>query len=192
MTARIARFVLGAAVLAACGVPADNEARRLAAEEVPFQLTATTQPGSSTTVTTAPVVAGSAVLLYFVTETGLRALPVPVSPIPDELGVMELLAVGPPDDSGLRSVVQPGEVLSVVRDPEEDGRVVVDVGPTLVDLPASEQVLAIGQIVLTLTDRPGVRSVAFTSEGEAISVPRADGSIIEDAVRRADLIDLIG
>lgn len=186
--------MVAALVAASCGVPTDGEARRLQPEQVPFNLTATTVVSPSTTLptTTAPIVAGSAVILYFVTETGLRAVPVSVDPVPDLVGIMELLAVDPPEASNLRTVLQPGEVVSIEQDPENDGRRIVDVDPALVQLPGSEQVLAIGQIVLTLTDRPGVRSLLFTSNGEPLSIARADGSIIEGPARRVDFIDLIG
>lgn len=195
MRCRAVALLAVVAVLAvsACGVPTDGEARRLAPDQVPFNLTATTTPGDVTTVApTTTVVAGSAVILYYVIESGLRAVPVSVEPVPDLLGIMDLLAQDPPESTSARTVLRPGEVVSIEQDPENDGRRIVDVDPALVQLPGSEQVLAVGQIVLTLTDRPGIRSITFTSNGEPLSVPRADGSIIDGPARRVDFIDLIG
>jgi spore germination protein GerM len=202
---RVAAMLGIAVIAAACGVPMDDEARRIADADVPYQLTATTPPPtapattsttttSTTTTTSLPPTTPAppgAVLLYYVVEDRLRGVPVGVAGRPDAAGVMALLVAGPPSNVEARSVVRPDEILDAGPD-AVPGIVRVDVSSSILQLPSSEQVLAIGQIVLTLSDRPGVTGVSFTSEGRPVSVARSDGSIIDGPAKRSDLIDLIG
>ncbi|MBM0278137.1 GerMN domain-containing protein [Micromonospora tarensis] len=65
-----------------------------------------------------------------------------------------------------------------------------------VDQPAhdggrSDEVLAFGQIVCTLTSRADVTTVAFLRDGRALGVPRADGSLSSRPLTRGDYAPLI-
>ena len=53
-------------------------------------------------------------------------------------------------------------------------------------LSSDDQLLALAQLVFTLTARPGIGQVRFTLRGEAIQVPRADGSLVATPVSRDD------
>ncbi|WP_033344195.1 GerMN domain-containing protein [Catenuloplanes japonicus] len=55
----------------------------------------------------------------------------------------------------------------------------------------SDEVLAFGQIVCTLTTRPEIGTVRFTSGGEPLSVPRADLSLSDGPLTIVDYDDLI-
>lgn len=53
------------------------------------------------------------------------------------------------------------------------------------------QRLAIGQIVLTLTGRPGIGRVSFTLEGQPIEIPRGDGTLATGSVSRDGYRELL-
>lgn len=71
------------------------------------------------------------------------------------------------------------------------GRAVVEVGSLVGQGSRSDQVLALGQIVCTLGSRLDVGTVAFTSRGQPLDVPRADGSLASGPVTIADYSTLI-
>ncbi|GAB7051143.1 GerMN domain-containing protein [Catenuloplanes indicus] len=68
---------------------------------------------------------------------------------------------------------------------------VVEIGDWTAHGARSDQVLAFGQIVCTLTTRPEVGTVEFTSGGEPISVPRADLSLSDRPLTIVDYDELI-
>lgn len=181
--------VLGAGIatvmVVGCGVPLDDTTRRVAEDRVPYDLL---RPDPGPTGPTATV--GAPSLVYVVSGERLRAVPalVPVDATPVE--VLALLEVAVSRVPGARTVVLPGDVTGAVLDAA--GIVTVDVEPTLLQLPASEQVLAIAQIVLTLDEQPGVTGVAFSAGGTPVSVARTDGSPVVGPATRADLADLVG
>lgn len=55
----------------------------------------------------------------------------------------------------------------------------------------SDEILAFGQIVCALTSRDDVTTVAFLREGKSLGVPRADGSLPDQPLVRADYAPLI-
>ncbi|MBQ0902551.1 GerMN domain-containing protein [Micromonospora sp. U21] len=59
------------------------------------------------------------------------------------------------------------------------------------DAGRSDEVLAFGQIVCTLTSRDDVTTVVFLRDGRPLAVPRADGSLSEQPLTRADYVPLI-
>ena len=67
----------------------------------------------------------------------------------------------------------------------------VDLAAEFAELGSDRQLLAIAQLVLTLTSRPGVGQVAFTLDTAPIDVPRADGTITSDPVTRADYASML-
>jgi spore germination protein GerM len=79
-----------------------------------------------------------------------------------------------------------------VRDVELTGGVAtVSLTRAFADVEADAQLLAIGQLVCTLTARPGTGQVRFTLDGTDIDVPRQDGSLTAEPVTRDDYRDLI-
>ncbi|MEU8181075.1 GerMN domain-containing protein [Micromonospora sp. NPDC049044] len=59
------------------------------------------------------------------------------------------------------------------------------------DAGRSDEVLAFGQIVCTLTSRDDITSVMFLRDGRPLAVPRADGSLSDRPLVRADYLPLI-
>jgi spore germination protein GerM len=66
------------------------------------------------------------------------------------------------------------------------GTAIVDLSRPFTALSGSDQLLALAQIVFTLTSRPGIGQVQFTLGGAAIDIPRANGSLTPSPVSRDD------
>jgi spore germination protein GerM len=190
------RTALGLAVLAAvalggCGLPSDAHPQAIKSDDVPFGLadttttstTTTTVPPATTTTTvptTTTTVPADPVTVWFILNTKLqpviRQLPRPV----DTSKVLDQL--NSPKESeqpaGMRSAVPVGSVTSVAV---SGGVATVDLAPTFVlNTPNPDQVLAFGQMVLTLTSRPGVGQVRFTTSGHPQQAILPDGSLSTD------------
>ena len=71
------------------------------------------------------------------------------------------------------------------------GTASVDFGPDAAQTLTPDPLSTIAQIVCTLTGQPGVGSVRFSVDGEAIDVPRADGSLTDAPVALDDYLDLV-
>ena len=63
---------------------------------------------------------------------------------------------------------------------------IVDLTAALVEVGGQEQILAVAQIVLTATSVPGIAQVRLLLEGQAVEMPRADGTLTADTLRAAD------
>jgi len=72
------------------------------------------------------------------------------------------------------------------------GVAIVQLGAKFPELPPSEQSLGIAQLVLTLTDRPGIGQVSFSLNGQPTDVPRADGSLDRGPLAHDDYRTLLG
>lgn len=185
-------LVLALGLVAACGVPTDSSATVADRDDVPFDLLDT-----GTTTTTAPSAGpptGPGVRLCFVRND--EAV-VSVSRARDEIpgtadDLVDVLAAGPTETEtqlGLSSALpEPSPAVDVTI---QGGVAVVDLDATFSDLSADQQLLAVAQMVCTLTDQPGVGQVRFTLEGERIEVPQGDGALTASPVTRDDYADLI-
>jgi spore germination protein GerM len=189
-------------VLVGCGLPVDSRAHQLANDQIPYGLA---DPATSTTSTTAPdataetvtttAPAGEPVRLYFPGEDGLfksviRRITRPVT-LEEVVGSLAQgpQAAGAPEASGnLRSVVGSGDVQGVAL---RGGIAMVALGTHFGELPPSEQRLAVSQLVLTLTDRPGVGQVQFQVGDQPADVPRPDGRLTKAAVSRDDYASML-
>lgn len=187
----VTRSAIAAALVtlavAGCGVPSDSDARRIAPDELPAALSAPTS-----TSTTLPPESRQFVQLFYVRAD--RLVPtideIAVNPTLNE--VLAALVSGPVEElanAGFRSAFGAADA---VRDVTLLGGVAtVDLTSAFSLLPPGDQVLGLGQIVLTLTAQPGVGQVRFTLEGQAIDVPRGDGNLATGPVSRDDYSDLL-
>jgi spore germination protein GerM len=170
--------------LAACGIPSSDTATRVAAGRVPFGLA---EPDTATTTSNPPGKPLETVTLYYLRQNRLAAVTRRITQALALDDVLQLLSGGASETeaaSGIRSALTgTSDILSgtVVR-----GTAVVAIGPDFITLPASEQSLAIAQIVYTATQLPGVGQVQFTNNGVPIDVPRGDGSLTIAPVTRDD------
>lgn len=204
---------LGLVVGAACGSGDDSAFQRIDSADL-FGLDETTSTSTTTTSTTtttvvppssAPIpsstssssstVATVPIELYFVDGTRLDAVVVPLIGAPSATRVMAALDEGPPPGGigvGLRSFVPRG-LVTIARE-SDAGFATVDlaVGP-YEDIDARDFRLAIAQIVLTLTRRPGIGQVQFTLDDEPLAVPGKEGAQTEPGalVSRVDYESLL-
>lgn len=188
--ARLPAWVLAGLTLllvAGCTVEAEDDAHVISPEDVPYGLLVDDRPQPSTTLPD-----GVDVLVYLVREGELvpveRSLPADA----DLMDLLGLLAQGADEAERGDGLSSPTPETGAFRGVEVvRGVAEVELGEDFVELAGEEQVLAIGQAVLTLTGRPGVGRVSFTFDGGAVEAPRGDGSVTSDPLARDDFSDLV-
>ncbi|MCW3845013.1 GerMN domain-containing protein [Micromonospora yasonensis] len=183
MRRRLAAVLL-VALLGGCGVPVDDSPRPLLPPRGSFPSpadTATADPDGRVDET-----------LCFVRNDRLEALTRWVDGIPDVDTQLQHLLAGPDDaerDAGMATAL-PGTI--TVAGATATGTVaMVDVREAGDETGRSDEVLAFGQIVCTLTHRSDVDSVAFRRDGQPLAVPRADGSLSALPLTAADYRPLL-
>ena len=176
------------AIVAGCGIPSDDGAILAQPADVPFDLLG----DASSTSTSAPSASPTTEATIFLVQ-GERLAPVRrdlASPLSVK-AMLEALAAGPRSTEvqlGLRTALLAPDLMrsgGVVG-----GIATVDLGPAFADIAGRDQILALAQIVSTLTGLPGVGRVSFTIGGAPIGVPRGDGAVTTDSVSRDDYATL--
>lgn len=207
--------VLGATVagllilLSGCGVPLQSTAQPIPPDVLPSAVPGSPSAEPSGSGSATPLVPDEddepRLRLWFVQNEGLTAvessLPLGTSP---EF-VMQALVIGPTGEQsadGLRTIAadplsgQPLAYLvpsdpSSMALPADDSVITLQLSPDFTALPPSEQVLLLGQLVLSLTGA-GASSVAFVdSAGAALAVPLPDGRVLDAPARAGDYGPLI-
>ncbi|MFZ9843191.1 MAG: GerMN domain-containing protein [Ilumatobacteraceae bacterium] len=187
---RLAKLT-AAAVLAslavACGVPEEGRFVALDPQDIPDVLSATTTVAAPTT-TVEPVVDNTTtsvvdvlydnVELYFVSANRVvrseRRIVSPATPTQ----VLDTLLAGldpSTESAGLRSALP--RALTATIDVRRGVARIESTAPFLSELEPLDQRLAIAQLVLTLTRRPGIGQIVFSVDGEIIQVPRGGGDL---------------
>jgi spore germination protein GerM len=168
------------AVVAACGVPAEDSPREIPTPPAPYRALTSPEPSESRP---GPV----AYRLFLVRDHQIvattRTLPVYPSP---EQQIQDLVA-GPTAaerDSGLSSALTGVSIIRGVR--VTDGIATVDVAEDVPDTGRTDRVLAYAQLVCTLSTRPEVTAVVFRLNGQRLSVPRSDGSLSPGPLTASD------
>jgi hypothetical protein len=165
-------------IVAGCGIPLQDapEAIDVAVRPVvPPAVDDTASPSGGT--------------IYLVGERGLVAVDRERST--DVEALLALLFLGPTpaeEQIGLRSAIPPS---AMVRDVVVDGRsAVVDVSQPFAAVGGEEEILAVAQIVLTLTtDLADL--VTIELEGTPVAIPLPDGVLATLPVGFGDYVDLI-
>jgi hypothetical protein len=173
--------------LAACGVRAEGDAQIQDGDDVPFGLLDEAAP-PLVPPTTSGVSDG--VPLCFLDGDGLTVVVSDLDGTGDLMSVVRALA-DPPAATGAELRTALAEQRLVRELSVEGGIARVDLLPAITDLGGDEQLLAVAQLVCTLTGQPGVGPVAFTLEGASVDVPRGDGSLTSEPVSRDDYADLL-
>jgi len=178
------RLVLGflALLVAGCGIPVENSARPVADDDIPSSLPNERSPSTQPVGDPSP----SSVEVFFVREARLVAVRREVLVPPSVEGVIAAVA------GGLAEAEQvEGKRTALTGDVRLAGTVTV--GVPLIDLTESfaqieleEQILALGQLVFTLTAVPGVTGVSFALFGRPVEVPTGDGTLKGGPLRRDD------
>ena len=192
----------------ACGVAPESTPRTVDRANVPFGLADTSTTSTTTTVpettaeTTVPpatTVPGETAKIYLVQGGNLVAVEREIPVGADLSRIIRDVQIGPSlaeRQGGLRSAV-PFSAVTILGIGVEGGTATIDVAPNFLELlpSPSEQQLAAGQLVMTLTDRgPGIGRVRFTVGGTAVPVPRGDGSAPQQpdqSVSRDDYLALV-
>jgi hypothetical protein len=167
--------LLLALLLSGCGVRAQDRPEPLVVPGSP-------SPG----VTSSPSAGASAVRVYFVRGSRLEAVE-RSAPDAASATVLDLLTAGPSRPEvlgGLRTAVAPTALVS--RDARVVGSTVeVVLAREFTAVSGSNQLLAVAQVVWTLTERPGVTAVRFSAAGTPIEVP-TDAGLTDQPVDRDD------
>lgn len=191
--------------LISCGVPTQDSAQPLATEviaqpaipatsapspSVPTEPTSSSQP-------TEPVIT-MFVDLWFAGDTGLVPVPTEVVPPDSDQAILDGLVAGPPENEQLRTVVVDpltGNPLVSVFEGEptviESGAsVFIALAPEFAALPPNEQVLVLGQVVISLSGA-GLGAVEFVdATGSPVAVPLPDGRLLDRPATTSDYIAL--
>lgn len=181
----------GTAGLAGCGIPGEDDAHVINDDDLPFGLAA-----DATTTTQLlsgaydPDAASTTVVLYFPGEGGaLVRVPHELSTPYTLQDVVDALSSdsGVAAAAGLRTALRPDDVGGVSV---KQGVATLELDTGFLDLPFGEQRVAVAQLVLTLTQQPGVGQTEFVTGGEPAQVPRGNGSMAR-AVSRDDYIEML-
>lgn len=186
---RLIAFVVLLAI-SSCGVPSTSKVIQLSPSELPSELSEQTTTTSTTTTTilidesvedratSLPEVLAEPIELYYISANRLVATTLTIaSPATTSQVLAALIAGPPPGDNGvgLRSAL-PLNLNAEIQ--ISKGILQIDTSSQfLSDLSPIDQRLAIAQIVLTFTRRPGVGQIIFTVDGESIAVPRGRGDL---------------
>lgn len=172
---------LAATLLAGCGVPVGGPPTRIDPTTVPFDLLA---PSG----TAAPEAeAGRAISIYLV--DGDRLVPatrhVTGTNVPARsLGVLFLGPTTAEAAQGYRTAIP--SLTRLISLDVSDRVATVDLTKQFGSLGGSDQVLAVAQIVFTLTASPRIRAVTFAIGDTPIAVPDGSGSLDTTARTRDD------
>ena len=199
-------------VVAGCGVPLEDSAQALPPEVIPPPVVAPSQPPNpspsptstqSPTATATPLPTESPAVelvdLYFIREDGLVPLASDVAVPTDAQTVLDRLAAGPPVETGLRSVVVDpltGTALVSVFTPTGDtelptASVTIAVANAFSSLPPTEQVLLLGQVVLSLSSAGFATVSVVDAAGAPLAVPLPDGRLLDRPATALDYASLI-
>lgn len=176
------------AAVSGCGVPREGDLQPLGADDLPPVLvdttvvTTTTLPSEGVSAVSgdsvAPATVYEPVELYFISAnravSTTRLLVSPATPT-QVLDTLLQGIRGEEASTGLRSAL-PTRFAATV-DTRRGVALISASAPFLSDLSPTDQRLAIAQIVLTLTRRPGIGQVSFRVDGTEIAVPRGAGDL---------------
>lgn len=178
-----AAAVAGVLLLASCGFPAQDEATPVKDDR---PATLITDPPGGVRVTESTTV-------WFVADDELQPVSRRLSSPVEAADILAALLEGvTPAESAraLRSAVPSGDMVRSVT--TSGGRADVDLAVEFADIPAGDQLLALAQIVFTLTDLRGIGRVRFTVGDVPVVVPLPDGESTEDSVSRDDFAVMVG
>jgi len=173
--------------IASCGVPRSSKVVEISKAELPTELNQ--QPTTTTTTTTvaedasaketqqpASEVLSEPVELYYISDDRLVATTQSIVSPATISQVLAALIAGPPTGDnglGLRSALP--RDLNAEIDISKGVAQINTTAEFLTELSPIDQRLAIAQLVLTFTRRPGVGQVIFTVDGQNVAVPRGRG-----------------
>ena len=206
---RHAKTMLMSIFLTSCGVPTSSEFAQIPEADIPFELNATTT--TSTTTTTIVVatdgdgsssgskneqsaIVEESVDLYYIINNRLVATNIKIVSPATTTQVLSALVAGPPSGdtgSGLRSAIATS--LQVTVNVNKGVASINANNFLLAGLSPIDQRLAIAQLVLTITSRPGIGQAQFSVNGTPIAIPRGRGDLSKpgETVSYDDYVSLL-
>ena len=190
--------------LVSCGVPTQDLAKPLASGVIappalPASPSPSPTPTDSQSVAPSPTVVSDPVELWFAGDAGLVPVLTPVEPANSAEAILAGLVAGPPEDEQLRTVaVDPltglplvSVFLDEIAESVNPGDVNIALSPEFAALPPNEQVLVLGQVVLSITGE-GLGTVAFVDQtGSPVAVPLPDGRLLDRPATATDYSSLV-
>ncbi|MFZ9985036.1 MAG: GerMN domain-containing protein [Ilumatobacteraceae bacterium] len=180
MIRRISASLAFLIALSSCAIPSDGEFQPIPDSEVPYELSAarTTLPPNVTTTIPGSDTSTEPIDAYFISNSRVlkivRLVAAPAGP-DQALATLSALDTQDPALAGLRTAISKAFSATVTV---ERGVATVDSTRGLLDtLSPLDQRLAVAQIVLTLTSRPGIGQVLFSVDGVPTGVPRGRGDL---------------
>ena len=177
-------LTLAATLVAACGIPQDREPTITPGGVVLPAVAPSESPAPGGPVSPSSPYADVTLFLVraeHLVKVGRRA------PRADLIGALNRLLAGPREAeyaAGIRTAISPQTALRSAR--LEGDTAVIDLSAAFVEVGGTEQILAVAQIVLTATAVPGAARVRLLLEGQAVEVPRADGTLSSESLGAAD------
>lgn len=191
---RVLAGAIAAIVLAGCGVGPESEPRPLPGEAGEA---VAADPSASRNR------AGVLTSLYLVRDDQLVAVNRTDEAVLTDEQKIDKLELGPTTSeqtAGLRTALTPvlagehlvstAEAAGVPVEVAPDETAVV-LRPQFFQLPSQEQLLVLGQVVLTVTDEPGEKVVFVDEMGAPVGIPLPDGRLTSEPVTAADFAPLI-
>ena len=212
MLKRLVTIVVAfAAVLVGCGIPDHGQVSTIQGKDlrqlgdtIPPTSTSTIPPSTvdpttttTTAIDTATTIATEDVTLYFISGGQLKGYSRPLARPASTNAVLSALQEGKPAGDafvGIRSAVPTKDqsLLGVTDDGSGVATIHLPQG-FFEQIPPEDQLLAIGQLVLTITEVRGIGQVLFVQDGQARGVPRGSGGITDgtEPLARRDYQDLL-
>lgn len=178
---------LAAWLVVSCGVPPEDSPRQIAGRRLPESL----RPESVADSVPGPAL--EAVIVWLVRDGHLVAVTHEVEAPATAASAVAVLAAAPTvaeQRQSLRSAIPDAQVIVSVG--VSAGTATLQLADSFDQILTTDQVLAIGQLVLTLTDLRGVGQVRFELDKAEIAVPLPDGRSTDSAVSADDYRTLIG
>lgn len=172
-------------LLTACGVPAQDEPHPV---DLPRRPLTISSGAEATAVSTPGEVAH---VLCLVRGDRLVQIVRRARAYPSVQQQLDELVAGPAraeSGSGLSTALA-GLVVTASAAP--DSRISVESAEIDEGSARSNEILAYGQVVCTLTARADVSAVSFTRAGRRLDVPRADGILTDEPLRASDYVSLL-
>ena len=178
--------VLALGLTAGCGIPAEDQPREVAADDVPFDLLA---PAAASARPETPEGESAPVQVFMYSSDHDRLTPVErevEAPVEAEEVVKLLLegATSAEKNKGLSTDIPPRTELLDTSLDEDHHVLTIDLSEQILDVQAEGQLRAIAQLVFTATQLKDVERVRFRVEGEPREVPVRDGRLQAAPVSR--------
>lgn len=182
-TVRLGTIIALLVTIAACGVRTSDGVEIADPSDVPFGLL---EPDR---VPAALRPDASAVVQLFLFDPDSSVL-VPVTRQVSDAAVetvVDELEAGPTDSESLLGLRSALIDIAAVDGVDVDGSTAsVDFNDSFTTLGGSDQLVAIAQLVYTLTQRSAIDQLVVRVDGEIVEVPRDDGTLTSDPLTRAD------